>query len=75
MKQIIGFQLRTIREERGLSTRELAERTGLAHSHIVRIENGKYNLRIDTLNTIADALGAEIKIDKKRKEYPELIDL
>ena len=60
----IGAQLRAIREERGLSTRELAELAGVGQAHIVRIENGKYNLRIDTLNTIAEALDAEIKIEK-----------
>ena len=61
----IGSQLRALRVEQGLSTRELSERSGLVQSHIVRIENGKYNLRIDTLNTIADVLGADIKIEKK----------
>lgn len=65
MRLYIGSQLRALRVEQGLSTRELSERSGLVQSHIVRIENGKYNLRIDTLNTIADVLGAEIKIEKK----------
>ena len=37
----------------------------LAHSHIVRIEGGKYNVQLDTLSAIAEALDAEIKIEKK----------
>lgn len=61
----VGSQLRAIREGRGLSTRALGEMCNLAHSHIVRIENGKYNVQLDTLSAIAKALDAEIKIEKR----------
>ena len=64
-REKIGAQLRTIREERGLSTRALGERCNLAHSHIVRIEGGKYNVQLDTLSAIAEALDSEIKIEKR----------
>ena len=61
----IGAQLRAMREERGLSTRALGEMCNLTHSHIVRIENGKYNVQLDTLSAIAEALDSEIKIEKR----------
>lgn len=61
----IGYQLRTLREEQELSTRELAEKAGLPHSHIVRIENGKYDVRVDTIAALSDALGSDIKITKR----------
>ena len=56
----IGAEIRAYRTARGLTTRQLGEMCCLAHSHIVRIENGKYNLRIDTLEAIARALGVEL---------------
>ena len=59
----IGFRLRTLREEQGLTTRELAEKAGIDHSHIAKIERGTYNLRIDTLYKVVTALGAVIKIE------------
>ena len=59
----IGTRLRALREAKGFTTRELAELAGLNHSHIAKIERGTYNLRIDTLDKVCSALGAEIKID------------
>lgn len=65
IRQRIGAELRALREARGITTRELAEQCGFAHSHIVRLESGRYGFTIDTLNTICTALGAEIKIEPK----------
>lgn len=62
-RQRIGSELRALREAQGLSTRELAERSGLIHSHIVRIESGRYGFSIDTLDKLTTALGAVIKIE------------
>lgn len=59
-------QLRALRQERGLTTRQLADITGLGQAHIVRIENGKYNVRVGTLATIAEALNAEVNICAKK---------
>lgn len=59
----MGAQLRALREAKGYTTRQLAELASLDHSHIAKIERGMYNLRIDTLDKVASALGAEIKID------------
>lgn len=62
-RQRIGSELRALREAQGLSTRELAKRSGLIHSHIVRIESGRYSFSIDTLDKLTTALGAVIKIE------------
>lgn len=62
IRQRIGAELRTLRETKGLTTREVAEQSGLIHSHIVRIESGRYGFTIDTLNAICKVLGATIKI-------------
>lgn len=47
---------------KGMNQTELAERCGLAQSHIARIEAGRYSVGFDTLQAIADALDADICI-------------
>jgi len=44
---------------RGITQEELAYKTGLALSQIARIETGKLNTSISTVQVILDALGAE----------------
>jgi transcriptional regulator with XRE-family HTH domain len=65
IRQYIGTQLRNLRESKGLTTRSLAELSGVGQSHIVRIEAGKYNIRLDILERLTTALGAAIKIMSK----------
>jgi len=52
--------LRRIREERGLSQRELAARAGVVKSTIYEAEAGRHIPRIQTLEKLADALGVSI---------------
>lgn len=59
-RESIGSQLREARESRGWTLRYLAKLTGIAFNHIGRIEQGRYNVTIDTLAVIADALGLEL---------------
>jgi transcriptional regulator with XRE-family HTH domain len=40
----------------------VAERADLLRQHISRIEQGKYSVGFDTLQAIADALDADIRI-------------
>ena len=46
----------------GMTQGELAERCGLAQSHIARIEAGRYSVGFDTLQQIAEALGCTIDL-------------
>ena len=67
IREKIGAELKALRLKNKLSTRDLAEVVGIAHSHIVRIENGKYNVRIETIEQIATALGAGLALVEKQK--------
>lgn len=60
----IGRQLREAREARGYTLRDLAKLTGIAFNHISRIEAGRYNVTLDTVAVIANALGIEIKFSE-----------
>lgn len=68
IRQRIGAELRALREAKGLTVRELAERCGLIHSHIVRIESGRYGFTIDALDKLTTALGAHINIESHERE-------
>ena len=52
-------RLRELREEQALSMRDLAERAGLTHNTIYRIEAGQKNVQPRTLRMLARALGVE----------------
>lgn len=58
----IGEQVKSERIKQGLTTRKLAEMCGLSHSHIVRIESGKFAITIDTIGIIAHVLGKNLLI-------------
>ena len=58
----IGGQVATIRKEKGLSIRELAESCGVTAQNITKIEHGKYNVSIDILGKICEALECRIDI-------------
>lgn len=62
-RQYVGEQLRQLREEQGYSLRDLAELTGIAYNHIGRIEQGRYNVTLDTLAVICDALDVNIILE------------
>jgi transcriptional regulator with XRE-family HTH domain len=58
--EIIGHNLRRIRAARGLPAAELARRTRLAHATLTELEAGRGNPTIETLSTVAAALGVPL---------------
>lgn len=54
--QLLGVTIRQYRQERGLSQRALADRTGLLRSYIGQIERGLRNIAVLTLLRLAQAL-------------------
>jgi transcriptional regulator with XRE-family HTH domain len=57
----LGRRLRQRREQLGLSTRDVAERTGTTHGTIVRLEQGAIEKpAADKLSRIAEALGMNL---------------
>ncbi len=64
-RKSIGEELKSAREDAGYTLRDLAKMTGIAFNHIGRIEKGQYNVTLDTLALLADALGMEIGLCDK----------
>ena len=61
IKIVVGQSIARAREEAGLSQRELATKSGVMQAEISKIELGKGNPTITTLQKIAKALGKSAK--------------
>ncbi|MDE2480802.1 MAG: helix-turn-helix transcriptional regulator [bacterium] len=60
-RQGLSSAIRAARERAGLTQSQLADRVGLAPSHIARLETGdRANPRFETIARIAHALGASL---------------
>ena len=60
-----AIALMKLREQEGLSQRELAKRVNKPQSTIARIESGSMNVTFDTLMDIVSALGKKMTISIK----------
>ena len=65
LNQRIGALLNVAREEAGIYQTDLAKKTKIDQGDISRIENGKGNPTIKTLQTLFKAVGKEIVFDTK----------
>lgn len=59
----IGRLIAERRRELGMSLRQLAELSGVSYQNITKIENGRYNVSVDILGKLCDALGMKIDIN------------
>lgn len=64
----IGKRIRELREEKGMSARELAFLCRVDPSNLSKIEQGKHAAGLDVLNRIAYFLDAEVQINPKSAE-------
>lgn len=60
----VGQRLKELREEKGMTVKETAEKAGIRPSTLTAIEEGRYNTGIRQIADIAHALGAHIEIAK-----------
>ena len=70
-RERIGKRIAELRKERGLSTYQLADRCGLTHVHVWRVETGKYSTGIDVISKIANALGCKVDLIDNEKRTGE----
>ena len=60
-RQRIGMRVAEDRRKRVLTQQQLADMTGMKQANIARIEAGRYSVRFDTLQAIAEAM--DMKVD------------
>ena len=58
----LAYEIRALREKKGLSQRQLAELVGTTQSAIARLEGGRISPSLPTLDRIANALDAELTV-------------
>ncbi len=56
----IGARLRSIRQAKGISARDLADRAGVTAAYISRLENGKMSPTVASLSRVMQALGESV---------------
>ena len=74
-KNIVGNNVRTIRERLGITQEDLALKSGLTQGYINFLENGKRGYSERSLEKIANALGIQISglFEEKTKEEPVIV--
>lgn len=55
-------QLIALREQRGWSQRELADRAGMKQPQLARLETGQVEPKLDTLQRLAKAMGCDLHV-------------
>ena len=61
-KVIVGEQITSFREKRGLSLEEMAAKVGYTPHSLARIEEGRWDIDLKQLGLLLDALGARIEL-------------
>ena len=61
----IGYRIKTLREEKQMDAKTLAQKAGITPANMSRIEQGKYSPGLDILCRIASALGMQLDFVKK----------
>lgn len=61
--EVLAQQLKELRLKKNLSLTELANKIGMEKGQLSKIENGKFNLTLATINRIAVALDAKVNFD------------
>ena len=64
-KKQIGIQIKTRRRELNIDQSMLAALAGVGINTLVAIERGNGNPRLDTIISVADTLGLQIKLTLK----------
>lgn len=52
-----GRRLRSLRESKGISQEELADRAGVHRTYVSSVERGRRNISLANIHSLADALG------------------
>ena len=61
VKEKIGNRIRDLRQEKGISQKDLAYDADLDRSYIASVENGQRNISIVNIEKIANALKVSLK--------------
>jgi transcriptional regulator with XRE-family HTH domain len=60
-KERMAARLKAIRERRGLTQEQLAEKSGVSRTYLARLETGRQDPTLSTLEKLAKALGVKVR--------------
>ena len=60
---VLAYKFKELRKKKHLTQKQLAEKAGIGKEQISKIENGKFNLTLSSMNKIADALGSKLNFN------------
>ncbi len=58
----VGSLLKRVRRYKGISQKQLAEKTHISQANISLLENGKYNISLSLLSKLLEACDARMKV-------------
>ena len=61
--EVLAHKFKELRKKKHLTQSQLAEKLGMEKGQISKIENGKFNLTLATINRMATALGAKVSFE------------
>jgi transcriptional regulator with XRE-family HTH domain len=67
----IAHRIKALREDKGLTQRDLATLAGMTSPQLSKIESGSFDLRISTVQTLLRSMGASLE-DISRSGTPEI---
>lgn len=67
-RERIGKQIAELRKNKGLTLQQLENLSGVSMQNITKIEHGRYNVSIDILSKLCNALGSELELKDKAAE-------
>lgn len=72
---MIGHELKRLRRTRGLTLRQVAELSGVTESILSKVENGKRDPQMSTVERIADALGVRLVFEARESLGANVLDV
>ncbi|MEB3361702.1 MAG: helix-turn-helix transcriptional regulator [Synechococcaceae cyanobacterium] len=67
-------QLIALREQRGWSQRELADRAGMKQPQLARLETGQVEPKLDTLQRLANAMGCKVQVSFEPQDHNSTVN-
>jgi transcriptional regulator with XRE-family HTH domain len=59
-RERMAARLKTLRERRGMTQEQLAKKSGVGRSHLARLETGRQDPTLSTIEKLAKALGVKV---------------
>jgi transcriptional regulator with XRE-family HTH domain len=59
LREQMAAKLKALRERRGLTQEQLAEKSGVSRTYLARLETGRQDPTLSTLEKLAKALGVK----------------